>query len=123
THDLIRDLLEVLSTDVVRVMITELRGSTYYAEIVLRREGGEELAVSSRPSDAVAVAVRTGTPLYVNDELMDAQGMLLPIDDDDSGGEDEEGASDEEGATANPDELVGEFRTFLDTIRPEDFSP
>jgi bifunctional DNase/RNase len=123
THDLIRDLLEALSTDVVRVTITELRGSTYYAEIVLRRDGGEELAVSSRPSDAVAVAVRTGAPLYVNDELMDAQGMLLPIDDEDGGGEDEEAEVGEEGATANPDELVGEFRTFLDSIRPEDFSP
>ncbi len=120
THDLIRDLLEALSTDVVRVTITELRGSTYYAEIVLHREGGEPIAVSSRPSDAVAVAVRTGAPLFVNDDLMDAQGMLLPIDDD-TGSEDD-GSTGGEEPVANPDELVGEFRTFLDNIRPEDFS-
>ena len=114
THDLIRDLLDALGSDVVRVVITELRSSTYYAEIVLRHDG-QEVPVSSRPSDAVAVAVRTGTPLYVADDLMDAEGILLAVDEED---EDEDG--DE--ADDNPDELVGEFRHFLDTIRPEDFS-
>jgi hypothetical protein len=59
----------------------------------------------------VALAVRTGSPLYVADDLMEAEGILLPSDDE---------ASDGEGA--NPEELVGEFRQFLDTIRPEDFS-
>src|SRR5450756_2541814 len=63
THDLIRDLLDALGTDVVRVVITELRSSTYHAEIVLRHNS-HEISVSSRPSDAVAVAVRTGTPLF-----------------------------------------------------------
>ena len=114
THDLIRDLLDALGSDVVRVVITELRSSTYYAEIVLRHDG-QEVPVSSRPSDAVAVAVRTGTPLYVADDLMDAEGILLAVDE-----EDEDEDADE--ADDNPDELVGEFRHFLDTIRPEDFS-
>jgi bifunctional DNase/RNase len=62
----------------------------------------------------VAVAVRTGTPLFVVDELMDAEGIMLAVDEDDEGEDGEEGG--------NPDELVGEFRHFLDTIRPEDFS-
>jgi bifunctional DNase/RNase len=114
THDLIRDLLDALGSDVVRVVITELRSSTYYAEIVLRH-AGQEVPVSSRPSDAVAVAVRTGTPLYVADDLMDAEGILLAVDEEDE--EDEDAEADD-----NPDELVGEFRHFLDTIRPEDFS-
>ena len=59
--------------------------------------------------DAVAVAIRTGSPLYVADDLMDAEGILLaiePSDDDDE----------------SPDELVGQFRQFLDSIKPEDFS-
>ena len=114
THDLIRDLLDALGSDVVRVVITELRSSTYYAEIVLRHDG-QEVPVSSRPSDAVAVAVRTGTPLYGADDLRDAEGILLAVDE-----EDEDEDADE--ADDNPDELVGEFRHFLDTIRPEDFS-
>jgi len=113
THDLIRDLLDALGADVVRVVVTELRTSTYYAEIILL-QGGRELSVSSRPSDAVAVAVRTGTPLFVADDLMDAEGILLAVDDEEEEGDDN--------PDDNPDELVGEFRHFLDTIRPEDFS-
>src|SRR5664280_1397495 len=114
THDLIRDLLDALGADVLRVVITELKTATYYAEIVLRH-GEIELPVSSRPSDAVAVAVRTGAPLFVADDLMDSEGIMLAVEEEE---EDEEDGDDD----ANPDELVGEFRTFLDSIRPEDFS-
>jgi bifunctional DNase/RNase len=109
THDLLRDVIEALGAELDRVVITELRAATYYAELQLRRGDGS-LTVSSRPSDAVALAVRTSSPLFVSDELMDAEGILLPSDDD------------EDGESANPDELVGEFRQFLDTVRPEDFS-
>ena len=117
THDLIRDLLEALDADVVRVVVTELRASTYYAEIVLRQDG-REVPVSSRPSDAVAVAVRTGAPLFVSDDLMDAEGIMLAVDEEDEESEDEEDLD----AEGNPEEIVGEFRSFLDSIRPEDFS-
>jgi bifunctional DNase/RNase len=109
THDLIRDLLTSLDVSVERVVITELRSSTYFAELHLRR-GAERSVVSSRPSDAVAVAVRTESPLYVSDELMDAEGILLAIEPSDDD-EDE-----------SPDELVGQFRQFLDSIKPEDFA-
>ncbi len=108
THDLVKDLLSAVDVDIERVVITELRSSTYFAELHLRR-GTEHATVSSRPSDAVAVAVRTGSPIYVSDELMDAEGIILAIetadDDDDS----------------SPDELMGQFRQFLDSIKPEDF--
>ena len=110
THDLIHDLLESLHVEVERVVITELRSSTYYAELQLL-QGTTRSTVSSRPSDAVAVAVRTGSPLFVSDDLMDAEGVLLAME----GGEDEEEGS-------NPEELVGQFRQFLDSIKPEDFS-
>ena len=73
--------------------------------------------MSSRPSDAVAVAVRAGAPLFVADDLMDSEGIMLAVDEEDG---DEDADDDDEGS--NPDELVGEFRTFLDSIRPEDFS-
>ena len=110
THDLLRDVVSALGAELERVVITELRAATYYAELQLRRGDGM-LTVSSRPSDAVALAVRTSSPLFVSDELMDAEGILLPTDEDEDGDE-----------KANPDELVGEFRQFLDTVRPEDFS-
>ena len=109
THDLLRDIVETLGASLERVVITELRSATYYAELHLKRTDGV-LTVSSRPSDAVALAVRTSSPLFVSDELMDSEGILLPTDDDD------------DGESATPEELVGEFRQFLDTVRPEDFS-
>ncbi len=82
THDLIRDLLDALGAEVVRVVITELKTATYFAEIVLRH-GNQENPVSSRPSDAVAVAVRAGAPLFVADDLMDSEGIMLAVDDED----------------------------------------
>jgi bifunctional DNase/RNase len=109
THDLMKDLLASLEVDVERVVITELRASTYYAELHLRA-GSRRVVVSSRPSDAVAVAVRTESPLYVSDELMDSEGILLAID-----------AADEDDDESSSDELVGQFRQFLDSIKPEDF--
>jgi len=110
THDLIRDVLTSLDVSVERVVITELRASTYYAELQLRR-GQQRSVVSSRPSDAVAVAVRTGSPLYVADDLMDAEGIVLSMEASDEDEEDEE----------TSDELVGQFRQFLDSVKPEDF--
>jgi uncharacterized protein len=109
THDLVKDMLSSLDVEVERVVITELRSSTYFAELQLRR-GGDRSVVSSRPSDAVAVAVRTGSPLYVSDELMDAEGIILAIE-----------SADDDEEEGNPDELVGQFRQFLDSIKPEDF--
>ena len=106
THDLVKDMLTALQIRVEQVIITELRLSTYYAELHLRR--GEELTVvSSRPSDAVAVAVRTETPMFVADELMESEGIILALD------------GEEEGDDV-PEELVGEFRQFLDSVRPEE---
>jgi bifunctional DNase/RNase len=108
THDLMRDILAALGASLERVVVTELRESTYYAELLLR-VGERTHTISSRPSDAIALAARTGTPLFVADELLDLEGVVLAGDD-----EDEE--------VPNPDELVVEFRKFIDDVRPEDFS-
>ena len=107
THDLIRDLLEELGAQVECVVITELRDRTYYAELRIV-VGGNHHTVSARPSDAVALAVRAECPIYAEEELLDAEGVILPEDDD----EQEE---------AEADELVSEFRDFIEGIRPEDF--
>jgi uncharacterized protein len=108
THDLMRDMLAALGASVERVVITELRSATYYAELQLQM-GDQSPTVSSRPSDAIALAARLGTSLYVADDLLDAEGVVLQTEDDDE-------------EPANPEELVGEFRQFLQNIRPEDFS-
>ncbi len=108
THDLMKDLLAALGATVTRVVVTELRESTFYAEVHLRL-GEQAIEVSSRPSDAIALAVRTHAPLFVEDELMESAGIVVETEE-----EGEEGVS--------PEELVGEFREFLDNVRPEDFS-
>jgi len=68
------------------------------------------VVVSCRPSDAIALATRTRSPLYVADELMETEGLVIEPDDEDVTVE------------GDPDEVVGEFRAFLDRIRPEDFT-
>ncbi len=109
THDLMNQLLEVLGARLTRVVVTELRDSTFYAELQLRA-GDKDLVVSCRPSDGIALATRTHSPLYVSDELMDAEGMVIEPEESDVN------------ETGNADELVGEFREFLDSVKPEDFS-
>lgn len=107
THDLVRDMLTALGARLARVVVTELRDTTYFAEMQLEANG-REIVVSSRPSDAIAVAVRTGASLFVADELLDSEGFILQADDEDD---------EEEGA----EELVDQFREFIQGVRPEDF--
>jgi uncharacterized protein len=111
THDLMRDMLTALGITVERVVITELRDGTYYAELHLQQAGRTEV-ISSRPSDAIALAARTGTPIFCEDELIDAEGMVLPADDEESDG-------DEPG---DAEEIVDQFKEFIAKIRPEDFT-
>jgi bifunctional DNase/RNase len=109
THDLIRDILLDLSVRVDAVVITELRDSTFYAEIRMTASGRSHV-VSSRPSDGIALAARLGTPIYVEDALLDAEGVVIPPETDESSDEPE-----------NAEELVDEFRSFIESVRPEDF--
>ena len=106
THDLMRDILEELGATVECIVITELRDRTFFAEIRLLVAGRRHI-VSSRPSDAVALAVRVQTTIYAEEELLDAEGVILPDED--------------EAEPAEAEELVSEFREFIEGIRPEDF--
>jgi hypothetical protein len=106
THDLMRDLLAELGAAVECVVITELRDGTFYAEIRLI-SNGQRHSVSARPSDAVALAVRVECTIYADDALVDAEGYVLDTNE----------AED----PAEADELVSEFRQFIEGLRPEDF--
>ena len=70
THDLMRDMLAVLQVDVSRVEVIELRDTTYFAEIVLVDAEDHEIRVDSRPSDAIALALRCDAPIYANEEIL-----------------------------------------------------
>lgn len=80
THDLMKTLLETLKFSVIRVEVTDLRNDTFYAEIRLQR-GSEEHIVDSRPSDAIAIALRTGSPIFVRDEVLE-KSKKLEIDEE-----------------------------------------
>jgi bifunctional DNase/RNase len=101
THDLMKDLLDELGATVERVTVTELRDATFYAEIVLR-SGGAVSSISARPSDAVALAIRAGAPVFAEEGVLEAAARA-PM----------EGLSDE---------VVEQFKAFIDNVSPDDFA-
>ena len=111
THDLFRDVLDTLGARLERVVVTELRvddegNGTFFAELHLS-VGEARHVVSARPSDAIALAARTGSPIFASDALVDAEGKV----------------PEEETAEPEPDEqLVEKFHDFIEGIRPEDFA-
>ena len=84
THDLIRNILSEIEADVQRIVVYELRENTFYAMIYLDREG-ETMAIDARPSDAIALALRTKSPIFVEDDVVEsAKGLDLTKDTTDS---------------------------------------
>jgi bifunctional DNase/RNase len=103
THDLMRDIVEALDTYVERVEITRVDQGTFYAAIVLRGEERTRV-VDARPSDSIALAIRTGAPIFVAQEVLDDASVA-----------DESIVVDDEEAE------VEAFRDFLDHVDPNDF--
>jgi bifunctional DNase/RNase len=112
SHDLLGNVITALGAQLFAAEITELRDNTFFANLRLVRNH-EEINVSARPSDAVALALRVGAPILVNDELMAAEGKLMDLDSSDD--------QDDEVVPPNEADLVAELREFLDSVRPEDF--
>ena len=80
THDLVKNLLEKLKYSVTKIEVTDLRDDTFYARIYLEKEN-EEHSLDSRPSDAIAIALRTGSPIFVNEEVIE-KSKSIEIDED-----------------------------------------
>jgi len=108
THDLLVTMLEELQATITGVVVTELRERTFFAEIEIQ-VGGEARTISARPSDAIAIAVRTDTPIYASEDVLAEAGQVI-----------EEHPSDG-GSDNDPDELLDEFKQFLDDVNPDDF--
>ncbi|HEX9115260.1 MAG TPA: bifunctional nuclease family protein [Anaerolineae bacterium] len=83
THDLLKSVIDKLGAEVERVAITDLRNDTFYAQITLR-VNGRRMEVDSRPSDAIALAVRTRVPVFVDDQVME-QAAITPEEDMETG--------------------------------------
>lgn len=80
THDLVKNLLEKLKFVVTKIEVTDLRDDTFYARIYLKRDS-EEYSLDSRPSDAIAIALRTDSPIFVNEEVLE-KSKNIEIDED-----------------------------------------
>jgi bifunctional DNase/RNase len=100
THDLLKLLVEGLGAEVARVDVTKLVDGTFFADLVLLRDG-EQVSISARPSDAIALAARTGAAIFADRGLLDEAGVEIEED-----GQEEE---------------IEKFREFLEEITPEDF--
>jgi bifunctional DNase/RNase len=103
THDLIGEVINELDAQCTRVSVTELKDNTFYASITLR-VNGQEVEIDSRPSDALAVAVRTSAPIFAAEEVI------------------QESAIEFEHEVEDTEEVVDKFKKFLDEVTPEDFA-
>lgn len=111
THDLMRDVLQALGVSLTEVRITALEDGVFYATLVFS-DGSE---VSGRPSDAIALALRTDSPIRAAEAVVEEAGIELPDDEDEADG------PDRADAAVPAEEQVREFREFLDHVSPEDF--
>jgi bifunctional DNase/RNase len=106
THDLLRDILSETSVNVERIEISELVDQTFYA-VIRMSSNGRAVEVSSRPSDAIALAVRINVPIFAAEEVLDQAGIELREDEDNE---------------VEKETEVQRFREFLDQVSPEDFA-
>ena len=102
THDLMNSLVELLDATLTAVHLTEIKDGIFFATMLLRDSNGGQLTISARPSDAIALAVRSHSNILATEELLAEIGIEIPQGD----GENQE---------------VEKFREFLDQINPEDF--
>ena len=102
THDLMNNLVDLLDATLTAVHLTEIKDGIFYATIVVRDSNAGQLTISARPSDAIALAVRSHSNILATEELLNEIGIEIPQGD----GENQE---------------VEKFREFLDQINPEDF--
>ena len=106
THDLLKSTIEALGAQLLSVRITEVSGTTFYAQLVLRAADGGEVCVDARPSDAIALAVRCGVNVLATEEVIEAASLF-----------DFEGIREAEQATE-----MADFHDFVEHLSPEDFN-
>ncbi|MBA7492931.1 hypothetical protein ES702_03484 [subsurface metagenome] len=121
THDLLRSIIDTLGASINSIVVSDLKNDTFYAKIALDIDGGQ-LEVDSRPSDALALAVRVEVPIYVEESVLDKAGILLDKETGKPVFEDSESVN-KEGKKVSEEEMrkMSAFRDFIDTLDWEDF--
>jgi bifunctional DNase/RNase len=107
THDLLKSLISAMDVKVSHIMVNDLRNNTFFAQILMDVDG-KEVQIDSRPSDAIALAVRVGVPIFVDEQVMD-QAAIAP--------EEEIGR---EATTAEEEERLDVFRDFVESLDLDD---
>lgn len=107
THDLLRDVLEALDCRLERLVLSDIRDGTFYAELAVTTPTGPK-SISCRPSDGIALALRTDAPIVATEALLDEAGQVPVIETE----EDDESA----------EEVVEQFKEFIEHVDPEDFA-
>ena len=102
THDLVTEMLGHLDAKVIKITVTELRENTFYAQITVSVDGSE-IQIDARPSDALALAVRSEAPIFAAEDVIEESGIEFEHEDFDN------------------EQIVDEFKKFLDDVSPEDF--
>ena len=114
THDLLSDIIGKLDAEVVAVTVTELRDNTFYASITVQMNGSE-IEVDSRPSDAIALAVRSDAPIFAADEVIEESA--IEFEGDEGPPENVSAMSDEQRA-----QVEEQFKEFLENVTPDQFA-
>ena len=122
THDLLGLVIDALGATVNSIIVCDLKNDTFYAKVLLNVDGGQT-EVDSRPSDALALAVREGVPIYVDETVLDKAGILL---DQETGkpmpqGVDETGSGKGKKVSEEDIKKMSAFHNFINTLDLDDF--
>ena len=111
THDLMQDIVESLDATLTAVQVTAIENGVFLASLLLRDPDGKSISVSSRPSDAIALALRTHSNILADSDLLDNVGIEIPDD-----------VADDAAAASGQSSELERFREFLEQINPDDFA-
>jgi len=122
THDLLNSVIDSLGANINSIIVTDLKNDTFFAKLILNVDG-EQIEVDSRPSDALALAVRVEAPIYVEEAVLDKAGIRLDKETGKPIVEELEGGIDSKGRKVSDEEVkrMSAFRDFIDTLDLEDF--
>jgi len=118
THDLLRSVIDALGASIDSIIVSDLKNDTFYAKIILNVDG-KQMEVDSRPSDALALAVRVGVPIFAEDVVLDKAGIFL----DKETGKPVSTKESEKGEEVSEDEMrkMSAFYDFINTLDLDDF--
>jgi bifunctional DNase/RNase len=120
THDLLRSVIDALGATINSIIVSELKNDTFYAKIVLNVDGSQ-MEVDSRPSDALALAVRADAPIFAEEVVLDKAGILLDKETGKPIAEPEEGGKGAKKPSEEELRKMSAFYDFINTLDLEDF--